>query len=60
MLLKIKLFDSYIGYRTTVSKLYVTYMGRSIRLLRSVYYKPIVMKRYITVGETENNIFSVK
>ena len=58
--MKIKLCESYIGYRITVSKLYVTYMGRGILLLRSVYYKPFVMKRYITMGEIEKNVFSVK
>ena len=34
-------------------------MGRNMRLLRSVYYKLFITKRYIKVGEIEKNLFSI-
>ena len=44
----------------TVPKLSVTYIGRNICFLGSVYYGPFyATRRYIRVGEVEENTFSV-
>ena len=50
-LAKINFCENYITYRIRVPKRYVTYMGRNIHLLRSVYYESFVTRRYIWVSE---------